>query len=131
MAPKTIDEYLAGFSGETGERLAAIRAIVSRLAPEAEEAIVYGIPTFRLNGNLVHFAGFKNHIGFYPTPTGIEAFRDRLTAYEHAKGSVKFPLSEPLPETLIEDIVKFRIAEAAGHPTRRPKKNKEYSHDGR
>ena len=111
MPAKNIDEYIAGFPDEVRKRLAEIRRIVKKYAPEAEETINYGIPTFRLNGNLVHFAGYKNHIGFYPTPSGIAAFRERLSGFASAKGSVKFPLSQPLPTQLIAEIVAFRVDE--------------------
>lgn len=109
--PKTIDEYIAGFSTDIQEILAKIRLTIREAAPEAEETIKYQIPTFALKGNLVHFAAFKKHIGFYPTPTGIEQFKDELAVYEGAKGSVKFPLDQPIPFDLISRIVKFRVAE--------------------
>lgn len=114
MAARTIDEYIAGFDGEVKKRLSKMRTIVKKHAPLAEEAMVYGIPTFRLNGNLVHFAGFKGHIGFYPTPSGILAFKKQLSDFEHAKGSVKFPLDRPLPEKLIAEILRFRVGENSG-----------------
>jgi len=91
--------------------LQKIRATIRKAAPNAEETINYGIPTFTLEGNLVHFAGFKNHIGFYPTPSGIEKFKKELSVYDGAKGSVKFPLNKPIPYTLISKIVKFRVKE--------------------
>jgi uncharacterized protein YdhG (YjbR/CyaY superfamily) len=108
---RNIDEYIAGFPEETQQLLEKVRAIIKKAAPEAKEKINYGIPTFTLNGNLVHFAAFKNHIGFYPTPSGIEAFRKELSSYESAKGSVKFPIDEPIPFDLITEIVKFRVKE--------------------
>jgi uncharacterized protein YdhG (YjbR/CyaY superfamily) len=108
---KTIDEYIAGFPPETRAILEKVRATIHEAAPEAEETINYAIPTFTLKGNLVHFAGFKNHIGFYPTPSGIEKFKNEFTGYESAKGSVKFPLSQPIPYDLIREVVKFRITE--------------------
>ena len=111
MPAKNIDEYLSAFPDEIKHRLSEVRDIIRKNAPKAEEVMAYGIPTFRLNGNLVHFAGYKKYIGFYPTPSGIEAFEERLSTYEFAKGSVKFPLSEPLPKRLIADIVKFRVKE--------------------
>lgn len=110
-APKNIDEYIAGFSGDIQEILAKIRLTIREAAPEAEETIKYQIPTFALKGNLVHFAAFKKHIGFYPAPQGIEQFKDELSVYEGAKGSVKFPLDQPIPFDLISKIVKFRVAE--------------------
>lgn len=109
--PKTIDEYIAGFPPETQAILKKIRATIKKAAPGAEEAIKYRMPTFVLNGNLVHFAGFKNHIGFYPVPTGIEAFKKELSVYEQGKGSVQFPLDQPMPYGLIRRIVKFRVKE--------------------
>lgn len=111
MAATTIDEYISEFSGDTKKKLFEMKEIIKKHAPKAEEAMAYGIPTFRLNGNLVHFAAFKNHIGFYPTPAGIEAFKTELERYEHAKGSIKFPLTDPLPTKLIAAIVKFRVKE--------------------
>ena len=110
-APKTIDEYIAGFTPDVQEILEKIRTTIREAAPEAEETIKYRIPTFTLKGNLVHFAAFKKHIGFYPEPTGMEAFKDELSVYEGAKGSVQFPLDQPIPYDLISRIVKFRVKE--------------------
>jgi uncharacterized protein YdhG (YjbR/CyaY superfamily) len=107
----TIDEYVAGLPEETRTILQKLRTTIAKSAPDAEESINYGIPTFKLNGNLVHFAAFKNHIGFYPAPSGIEAFKKELSVYEGAKGSIKFPLDKPLPYDLISKIVKFRVKE--------------------
>ena len=107
-APTTIDEYIAGFPPDVQERLRQMRAVIHAAAPEATEAISYQMPTFRLNGNLVHFAAFKNHIGFYPAPQGIEAFQEELSKYKGAKGSVQFPLSEPIPFDLVTRIVQYR-----------------------
>ena len=104
-----IDKYIASFPEETQKILEQLRITIRKAAPEAEEKINYGIPTFTLKGNLVHFAAFKNHIGFYPTPSAIEAFKKDLSVYEGAKGSVKFPVDKPLPFDLITRIVKFRI----------------------
>jgi uncharacterized protein YdhG (YjbR/CyaY superfamily) len=109
--PKDIDEYIAGFPKEIREILEKIRTTIRKVAPDAEETINYQIPTFTLKGNLVHFAAFTKHIGFYPAPTGIEKFKDELSAYEGAKGSVKFPLDEPIPYDLISEIVAFRVKE--------------------
>jgi uncharacterized protein YdhG (YjbR/CyaY superfamily) len=109
--PKDIDEYIAGFPHDVQEILEKMRATIRRAAPGAEETISYQIPTFILKGNLVHFAAFKKHIGFYPAPTGIERFRDELSVYEGAKGSVRFPLDKPMPFGLISKIVKFRVKE--------------------
>ena len=116
-SPKNIDEYIAGFPRDVQEILKQIRTTITKVAPDAEEAIKYQIPTFVLNGNLVHFAAFKNHIGFYPTPSGIEEFKDELSPYESAKGSVQFPIDKPMPLSLIEKIVKFRVKEARAKST--------------
>ena len=110
-APKTIDEYIAGFPNDTQEILQKIRATIRKAAPDAQEKIAYQMPTFFLKGNLVHFAAFKKHIGFYPVPTGIEAFKKELSVYEGGKGSVQFPLDQPIPYDLISRIVKFRVKE--------------------
>jgi uncharacterized protein YdhG (YjbR/CyaY superfamily) len=109
--PGTIDEYIAGFPEEIQEILEKIRITIRQAAPGAEEAIKYRMPTFTLKGNLVHFAAFKKHIGFYPVPTGIEAFKEELSAYKRAKGSVQFPLDQPIPYDLISRIVTFRVRE--------------------
>lgn len=109
--PKDIDEYIAGFPKEVQEILKKIRKTIREAAPDAEEAIKYQIPTFTLKGNLVHFAAFKKHIGFYPAPRGIEEFKDELSVYKGAKGSVQFPLEEPIPYDLISRIVKFRVSD--------------------
>jgi uncharacterized protein YdhG (YjbR/CyaY superfamily) len=105
------DEYIATFPEEIQTILEKIRATIKTAAPDAQEKISYQMPTFDLKGNLVHFAAFKNHIGFYPTPTGIEKFKKELSAYEGAKGSVQFPLDQPIPYDLISKIVKFRVKE--------------------
>jgi uncharacterized protein YdhG (YjbR/CyaY superfamily) len=110
-APTTIDEYVAGFPHDVQEILEKIRRTVREAAPDAEEAIKYQMPTFVLKGNLVHFAAFKHHIGFYPAPTGIEEFKVELAVYQGAKGSVRFPLDQPIPYDLIGRIVKFRVKE--------------------
>ena len=109
--PQTIDEYIARFPKEIQELLETIRITIREAAPDAEETISYQMPTFKLKGNLVHFAAYQNHIGFYPTPSGIDKFRDELSAYKGAKGSVQFPIDQPLPLELISKIVKFRAAE--------------------
>jgi uncharacterized protein YdhG (YjbR/CyaY superfamily) len=121
---KTIDEFIANAPSEAQGILKRIRATVRKAAPEAEETINYGIPTFTLKGNLVHFAGFKTHIGFYPTPSGIEKFKKELSPYETAKGSVKFPLDQPIPYSLIEKIVKFRVKENLERAESKGKKKK-------
>ncbi len=107
----TIDEYIRLRPKNVQQRLAAIRALIHRAAPEAIERMAYRMPTFYLNGNLVHFAAHANHIGFYPTPSGITHFKQELARYETSKGAIQFPLDEPLPLKLIEKIVKFRREE--------------------
>jgi len=104
-----IDEYIAQFPTEIKSRLKQMRTTIQKAAPKAEEAISYAMPTFKLNGNLVHFAAFKNHIGFYPAPLGIESFKKELAKYKSAKGSAQFPHDEPLPLALVTKIVKFRV----------------------
>jgi uncharacterized protein YdhG (YjbR/CyaY superfamily) len=110
-ASQTIDQYIAGFPADVQQILQQIRQTIREAAPGAQEAISYQMPTFKLHGNLVHFAAFKRHIGFYPVPSGIEAFKDELAGYAGGKGSVQFPLSEPMPYDLIRRIVTFRVAE--------------------
>ena len=107
----SIDEYIATFPEEIQKILEELRATIKAAAPEAEEKISYQIPTFALKGNLVHFAAFKNHIGFYPTSSGTQAFKHELSIYEGAKGTVRFPIDKPLPLELIRKIVTFRVAE--------------------
>lgn len=107
----TIDEYMETFPQDVKTRLQMIRQAIREIAPEAEETIKYRMPTFTLHGNLVHFAAFKHHIGFYPTPSGTETFKKELSAYKTAKGSIQFPLDQPLPMPLIRRIVKFRVKE--------------------
>ncbi len=107
----SIDEYIATFPKDIQKILQELRATIKAAAPDSEEKISYQMPTFFMNGNLVHFAAFKKHIGFYPTPSGIEAFQKELSVYDGAKGSVQFPIDEPMPLKLIRRIVKFRVAE--------------------
>ena len=107
----TIDEYIRQFPDPVQGKLQILRYLIREVAPEAEEKISYQMPTFYLYGNLVHFAAYARHIGFYPTPSGIAQFKDQLSGYKHAKGSVQFPLDEPLPLELIEKIVRFRVEE--------------------
>lgn len=108
----SIDEYIAEFPPEVQEKLTAIRELIRSHAPDATETIAYAIPTFDLKDkHLVHFAGFEHHIGFYPIPTGMEAFKEELSAYKTGKGSVQFPLDQPLPTDLIRRVVEFRVAE--------------------
>jgi uncharacterized protein YdhG (YjbR/CyaY superfamily) len=108
---KTIDEYIDTFPEDVRNILNELRQAIKEAAPEAEETINYQIPTFTLHGNLVHFAALKNHIGFYPTPSGMEAFKKELSSYKGAKGSVQFPIDQPLPLPLIRRIVKYRVKE--------------------
>ena len=108
---KNIDEYIAGFPKDIQVILEKLRSTIREAAPGAAETINYGIPTFTLKGNLVHFAAFKKHIGFYPTPSGIEKFKNELSGFEGAKGSVQFPLDKPIPYDLISEIVAFRVSE--------------------
>lgn len=108
---KSIDEYIRSFPEHIQKKLLEMREIIREQAPQAQEKISYQMPTFFLNGNLVHFAAFSKHIGFYPTSSGISAFISQLSKYKSAKGSVQFPLAEPLPIELIKEIVKFRVAE--------------------
>jgi uncharacterized protein YdhG (YjbR/CyaY superfamily) len=108
---RSIDEYIRSFPEHVQKKLAELRNVIKELAPEASEKISYQMPTFFLNGNLVHFAGHSKHIGFYPTPSGIEAFQSELSKYKYAKGSVQFPMEEPLPVELIKKIVRFRVEE--------------------
>jgi uncharacterized protein YdhG (YjbR/CyaY superfamily) len=108
-APKNIDEYIAGFPDDVQEILEKIRMTIREAAPDAEEKISYQMPTFTMKGNLVHFAAYRKHIGLYPAPRGIEKFKKELSAYEGAKGSVRFPLDKPIPFGLISRIVKFRV----------------------
>lgn len=109
--PQNIDEYIAVLPEEVQDLMQAVRKVIHEAAPEATETMNYAIPTFDLHGNLVHFAAFKNHIGFYPAPSGMEAFKEELSAYKGSKGSVQFPLSQPIPYDLIAKIVKFRVQE--------------------
>jgi uncharacterized protein YdhG (YjbR/CyaY superfamily) len=106
-----IDQYIAGFPEEIQILLEQIRSAIHESAPGAEETISYAMPAFRLNGPLIYFAAFKKHIGFYPTASGIEAFKDEIMMYKHARGSVQFPVDKPMPLDLISRIVKFRVTE--------------------
>jgi len=110
-AVHNIDAYIAQFPADTQQLLEEVRQTIQQAAPQAEEAIRYQIPTFRLNGNLVHFAACKQHIGFYPAPSGIEKFKHELAAYKSAKGSVQFPFAQQMPLDLISKIVAFRVLE--------------------
>lgn len=108
----TIDEYIASFPPEVQEKLQGIRNAIRKAAPDAEEAIRYGIPTFRQNGsNLVHFAAFKDHLSFFPTSSGVGKFREELSSYTMSKGTIQFPLNDPVPYDLVERITRFRTEE--------------------
>lgn len=107
----TIDEYIAGFPAEIQQKLHEMRRVIHETAPEATEKISYQMPTFFLNGNLVHFAAFKNHIGFYPAPTGLDAFKEEISKYPNSKGAVQFPLDRPVPFDLVRRIVEYRREE--------------------
>lgn len=107
---KNIDEYIAGFPDDIQKLLQQIRTIIRKAAPHAEEVISYGMPAYKQHKVLVYFAACKNHIGFYPTGSGIEAFKEELTAYKFSKGAIQFPFDKPLPSALITKIVKFKIA---------------------
>ena len=108
---KTIDEYIAQFPKNVRGVLEELRRVIRESVPQAEEAISYGIPTFKLNGNLVHFAIFKIHVGFYPMSSAIRAFEKELTAFKYSKGTVQFPLDKPIPFDLVKKMVKFRVRE--------------------
>jgi len=107
----SVDEYIARFDPEVQEKLQSLRRVIREVAPDARETISYQMPTFVLHGNLVHFAAQKKHIGFYPTPSAIEAFQAELAGYKSSKGAVQFPLDQPLPLELIGRMVAFRVAE--------------------
>lgn len=120
---ENVESYIATFPKETQKLLEQIRQTIRSVAPTATEKIGYGIPTFVLNGNLVHYAGYKNHIGFYPGVAGIEKFQEELSVYKGAKGSVQFPLDQPLPLKLVSEITKFRVVQNEQKPTTKGKKN--------
>jgi len=110
--PETIDGYIIEFPTEVQQRLQRLRQVILEAAPDAEETIRYQMPTFRLAGkNLVHFTAFQHHIGFYPIPSGVSAFKKELSPYKQGKGSVQFPLDEPVPYELVKKIVAFRVKE--------------------
>lgn len=109
----TIDEYIAAFPADVQTILKKIRKIIQKAAPNATEAIAYQMPTFKLNGNLVHFAAYRHHIGFYPTPSAIEAFKEEFSPYKGSKGAVQFPLDKPIPFELIKRVVIFRVKESS------------------
>ena len=113
-ALKTIDEYIAASPKNVQSILRQLRKIIRETAPEAEETISYQMPAFRLNGILVYFAAFKNHVSFFPTSSAIQAFKEKLSPYELSKGTVRFPIKEPIPFDLIKEMVKFRVRENLG-----------------
>jgi len=121
--PQNIDEYIAGCPKDVQEILEKVRTTIRNAAPEAGETISYQMPTFTLKGNLVHFAAHKQHIGFYPTPSGIEKFKDELSVYVWAKGSVQFPLEKPIPYDLISRMVAFRVKENLERAAAKAKKS--------
>ena len=108
---KTIDEYISSFPKPTQTILKDIRKAIKEVVPEATEAISYGMPTLKLNGNLIHFAAYKHHIGFYPTPSGVQAFKKELEKYKTSKGAIQFPIDKPMPLNLFKRIVRFRVKE--------------------
>ncbi len=122
-SPRTIDDYIATYPEPVQLTLTKIRMTIKKLAPTAIEKIAYGIPTFWLNENLVHFAAYETHIGFYPTPGGIKAFKEELSPYKTSKGAIQFPLDKPMPLSLIKKIVNYRIAEAKSHSNEKDKEN--------
>lgn len=119
--PASMDEYISGFPPKVQKILNKIRTTIRKAAPGAQETIKYQMPTFILNGNLVYFAAFKEHIGFYPIPTGIEKFKKELSIYKQGKGSVQFPLDQPIPYDLITRIVKFRVEENKARAAKKKK----------
>ncbi len=111
IQPKNVDAYISDFPEEVQQLMKQLRATIKKAEPKAEEVISYGMAGYKYNGMLVYFAGYKNHIGFYPAPRGIEEFKKELSAYKGSKGTVQFPLDKPLPFQLITKIVKFRAKE--------------------
>lgn len=107
--PESIPEYIAGFPEDVQQLLEQVRNAIKKAAPAATEKISYAMPTYYLEGNLVHFAAYKHHIGFYPAPSGLEAFEKDIAKYKHSKGAVQFPIDKPLPLALISRIVKYRV----------------------
>lgn len=119
--PTTIDEYVARFPLNVGEKLQEVRAAIQKAAPEAREVIKYGVPAFTLHGPLVHFGAFGDHIDFYPLPSGVGAFASELARYTQGRGSAQFPLDRPLPLKLIVHIVKLRAAQNLEKALSRPR----------
>lgn len=123
MSRSPIDAYITGFPAPIQERLIAMRSTIQAAAPQATETISYAMPTFVLHGNLVHFAAFTNHTGFYPGSSGVAAFEHELAGFVHAKGSIQFPHDQPLPLDLVSRIVAFRLAENLAKAERKRKKS--------
>ena len=121
---RSIDEYIATFPENIQALLETVRATIKAAAPDAEERISYQMPAFVLNGNLVYFAAWKKHIGLYPAPSGLEAFKEELSRYEGSKGAVKFPIDQPLPLDLISKIVRYRVAENLDRAAAKSRKGK-------
>ncbi len=115
MAYTTIDEYIAMYPEEIAQILTKLRKVIKEAAPESVEKISYQMPAFHLHGNLVYFGVFKNHIGFFPTPSGVEAFKDRLSDYKMSKGTIQFPFDKAIPYDLVAEIVRFRVLENLGN----------------
>ncbi len=109
-----VDQYIAGFPADVQPILEQMRALIRETAPDTQECISWQMPTYKQKGNVVHFAGHKHHVGFYPGATGIEAFKDRITGFKNSKGAVQFPYNQPLPVELIREIVAFRVRENLG-----------------
>jgi uncharacterized protein YdhG (YjbR/CyaY superfamily) len=119
---RTIDEYIAAFPEDKQALMQELRATIKATAPNAEERISYQMPAFALNGNLLYFAALKNHIGFYPTSSGVAAFEGELSDFEHSKGAIKLPLDKPLPLDLIRRVVEYRVAENMKKAPAKPRK---------
>jgi uncharacterized protein YdhG (YjbR/CyaY superfamily) len=119
-----IDEYIERFPANVQVTLQKLRAAIKKTAPAAEETISYQIPAFKYHGMLVFFAGYKNHVGFYPTSSPMKVFKDRLTSYKTSKGAIQFPIDKALPLTLVKDIVRFKIKENLEKENAKPKKKK-------
>ena len=120
---KNIDDYIDAFPKNVQHKLRELRSAIKELAPAAEEAISYGMPAFRLNGDLVWFAAYKKHIGFYPTHSGILAFEEKISIYKHSKGAVQFPIDGQIPLDLVREIVRFRVKENITRGVRRRRKD--------
>lgn len=121
---KSVDEYITSFPKNVQEILEELRKAIKESAPEAEEVISYGMPAFKLNGVLVYFAAHKNHIGFYPTASGITAFNEELSSFKHTKGTIQFPIDGSIPFDIVKRIVKFKVKENQAKSKNRLKKEK-------